>query len=335
MFRGNVYYAVDLLLSGYETIPLGDNTNINLILSNPYIKAHSMVPDKEDSPFYIMFYIYDPEGVQKDVYMEYSPVEEYESIPNSVSNILAVKEDKYKLDFTQDVSKVSILYQSCGNSLKKVNIYSYDDLLNSFEVKNKYNLGVFNNYLIPNQVGPIFEEGKENPYTGAVIGIGLNEISQNDIDNFNNIEHKVRQNGKTLKWEKIEGVKEYIVYVFNKKNEDIKYIQNPCYLDYIQKNDLLDKNESDITYVAHYSAGTNNYLDLKENGTYVTTVMANLEGKMPMKFIYNEYNYNSSAEPYDEDEDKDKESDYTPLIVLLVTIPIIIILIIFLIILKK
>ena len=332
MFRGNVYYAVDPLLSGYETIPLGDNTNINLILSNPYIKAHSMVPDKEDSPFYIMFYIYDPEGVQKDVYMEYSPVEEYESIPNSVSNILAVKEDKYKLDFTQDVSKVSILYQSCGNSLKKVNIYSYDDLLNSFEVKNKYNLGVFNNYLIPNQVGPIFEEDKENPYTGAVIGIGLNEISQNDIDNFNNIEHKVRQNGKTLKWEKIEGVKEYIVYVFNKKNEDIKYIQNPCYLDYIQKNDLLDKNESDITYVAHYSAGTNNYLDLKENGTYVTTVMANLEGKMPMKFIYNEYNYNSSAEPYDEDEDKDEETDHTLLIVLLVTIPIIIILIIVLII---
>ena len=176
-----------------------------------------MIPDKEDSPFYIMFYIYDPEGVQKDVYMEYSPVEEYESISNSVSNILAVKEDKYKWDFTKDVSKVSILYQSCGNSLKKVNIYSYDDLLNSFDVKNKYNLGVFNNYLIPNQIGPIFEEDKENPYTGAVIGIGLNEISQNDIDNFNNIELKVRQNGKTLKWEKIEGVKEYTAYVFNKK----------------------------------------------------------------------------------------------------------------------
>ena len=96
---------------------------------------------------------------------------------------------------------------------------------------------------------------------------------------------------------------------------------------------MLDKNESDITYVAHYSAGTNNYLELKENGTYVTSVMANLEGKMPMKFIYNEYTYNSSAEPYDEDEDEDKneESDYTLLIVLLVTIPIIIILIIVLI----
>ena len=95
---------------------------------------------------------------------------------------------------------------------------------------------------------------------------------------------------------------------------------------------MLDKNESDITYVAHYSTGTNNYLDLKENGTYVTTVMANLEGKIPMKFIYNEYNYNSSAEPYDEDEDKEEETDHTLLIILLVTIPIIIILIIVLII---
>jgi hypothetical protein len=329
MFRGDINYAFDLLSSGYDTIPIGDSTNINLILSNPYIKPYSMTPDKEDSPFYIMFHIYDPEGVQKDVYMEYSPVDEYESIPNSVSQVIVVTKDKYKLDINKDLSKLSIIYQSCQNALKGVNIYSYDDVLHSYDVKNKYNLGVFKNYLIPQQVGPIFgeEENNTDNYTGAVIGISLNELSQNDIKDYNNKEYKLRQNGKILKWERIEGVKEYIVYVFDEKNEDLKYINNPCYLDYIEKN---SPNGSNTSYIAHYSAGTNIQLELKENGTFITTVMANLEGKLPMKFIYKEFNYNSSAEPYDEDDDDG--DDNAILIVLSIILPIILIVIIVLII---
>ena len=55
--------------------------------------------------------------------------------------------------------------------------------------------------------------------------------------------------------------------------------------------------------------------------------MANIEGKMPMKFIYNELNYNSSAEPYDEDEDE----SHALLITLCILIPVIIILIVVLI----
>ena len=303
------------------------STSINLILSNPYIKPNSMTPDKEDSPFYIMFHISDPEGVQKDVYMEYSPVDEYESIPNSVSNIIVITKDKYKLDINKDLSKLSIIYQSCENALKGVNIYSYDDILYSYDVKNKYNLGVFKNHLMPQQVGPIFEEEENNTdnYTGAVIGISLNELSQNDIKEYNNREYKLRQNGKILKWEIMEGVKEYIVYVFDEKNEDLKYIRNPCYLDYIEKNNISGSNTS---YIAHYSAGTNNQLELKENGTFITTVMANLEGKLPMKFIYKEFNYNSSAEPYDEDDDGD---DNAILIVISIILPIILIVIIVLI----
>ena len=327
MFRGDVSYTFNPILSGYATCPLVEQNQINLILSNPYLKLNSMVPDKENSPFYIMFYVNDPEGVQKDVYLDYTPIEKYETIPNSEIKIYSTTEGKYGLDINKDVSKVSVLYQSCGKSLKGLNIYSYDDILNSFDAKNKYNLGVFNNYLIPKQVGPIFEKDEGNQYEGAIVGISLEEISKDEIDNYNKNEYAVRQNGKVLKWNPVNNVKEYVVFVFNEKNEDLKYIQNPCFLDHIQKS-YINASENETSYIAHYTTG-NNYYELSENGTFITTVVANMGEKMPMKFIYKEYAYNSSAEPYDEDTDDD--GDNTLLIELLVIIPILVIIIIILI----
>ena len=327
MFRGDVSYTFNPILSGYATCPLEEQNQINLILSNPYLKLNSMVPDKENSPFYIMFYVNDPEGVQKDVYLDYTPIEKYETIPNSEIKIYSTTEGKYGLDINKDVSKVSVLYQSCGKSLKGLNIYSYDDILNSFDAKNKYNLGVFNNYLIPKQVGPIFEKDEGNQYEGAIVGISLEEISKDEIDNYNKNEYAVRQNGKVLKWNPVNNVKEYVVFVFNEKNEDLKYIQNPCFLDHIQKS-YINESENETSYIAHYTTG-NNYYELSENGTFITTVVANMGEKMPMKFIYKEYAYNSSAEPYDEDTDDD--GDNTLLIELLVIIPILVIIIIILI----
>lgn len=327
MFRGDVSYTFNPILSGYATCPLEEQNQINLILSNPYLKLNSMVPDKENSPFYIMFYVNDHEGVQKDVYLDYTPIEKYETIPNSEIKIYSTTEGKYGLDINKDVSKVSVLYQSCGKSLKGLNIYSYDDILNSFDAKNKYNLGVFNNYLIPKQVGPIFEKDEGNQYEGAIVGISLEEISKDEIDNYNKNEYAVRQNGKVLKWNPVNNVKEYVVFVFNEKNEDLKYIQNPCFLDHIQKS-YINASENETSYIAHYTTG-NNYYELSENGTFITTVVANMGEKMPMKFIYKEYAYNSSAEPYDEDTDDD--GDNTLLIELLVIIPILVIIIIILI----
>ena len=190
----------------------------------------------------------------------------------------------------------------------------------------KYNLGTFQNYLFPSQISPIFEKDEENPYTGAVVGISLNEIAKEEIDRYNNYNYTVRQNGKVLKWEAVEGAKEYFIYVFNKDNENIKYIKNPCYLDFVQNNNFFNQNENETTYVACYSSGNRNYYELKENGTYITTVMANIG--IPMKFVYNEYKYNSNEEPYDED----KESDSILLVILLILIPLLIILVIVLII---
>ena len=70
------------------------------------------------------------------------------------------------------------------------------------------------------------------------------------------------------------------------------------------RNNISDeKNTTDPTYVAIviYSSKDNCYT-VKEEGIFITTVMANIEGKMLMKYIYNELKYNSSSEPYDEEE---------------------------------
>jgi len=86
-------------------------------------------------------------------------------------------------------------------------------------------------------------------------------------------------------------------------------------------------NENDTSYIAHYSAGTNNELQLNENGTFIVTVMADLEGKMPLKFIYNEFKFNSSAQPDDDD-----DGNNTLLIVFAIILPLVFLSVIFLII---
>ena len=325
MFRGDINYGIDMLLSGYEAnIPPEKNT-INLVLSNPYLKSDSMVPDKQESPFYIAFHIIDTEGYQKGVNLVYNNIDTYEEWENAVIKTLPASENKkYSLKFEQDVKKLSLLYQSCGNSLKEINLYSYDDIINTFENKNRFNLGFFNNYAIPEQMGPVFINDEGNKYTGAQISLSSKEISQDLIKDLNNDEnHKLSQNGKKLKWNGLKGAKEYTIYIFNQKHEDVKYIENICYLDSIKGSNTELKNESDPTYIGIYTT-KDNYYNIKEEGVYTVTVVANLENDIPLKFIFKEYKYDSSSEPYDEDED---DNDNTLVIVLSVVIPIVIIII--------
>ena len=86
------------------------------------------------------------------------------------------------------------------------------------------------------------------------------------------------------------------------------------------------KNESDPSYIGIYTTGSNNY-DIKEEGKYYITVVAESDGLL--KYIFNKIEYDSSKQPDDNDKDEDEE-DHTLLIVLSVVIPIIIIAIIIL-----
>ena len=324
LFKGDENYAIDLLKSGYETIPLdSDKTSINLYLSNPYMKIDQMKSDKPDSSFYISFYVQDPEGIQKDISVFYNEVDKYEEWENAVIKTLPPDENKkYNIKIDEGVQKLSVLYQSCGKSLKEVNIYNYDDILNSFENNKKINLGIFNNYLIQEQLGPIFTNDPENEYPGAQISLSLKEISKQEIDDLNDVNKtNLSQNGKVLNWNKINGVKEYIIYIFNSKNENVKYIQNICYLDSINKNktQMELKNETDPTYIGIYTT-TNNSFNVKEEGIYYITVVANLENSYPLKYAFNEIKYDSSLPPT-----PDEPSSHTLAIVLGVCIPLVII----------
>ena len=338
MFRGDEYYGIDMILSGYDTIPLkGDEYSINLLISNPYLKANSMIPDKESSSFYIAFHVKDTEGKQKDISVVYNNVDEYEEWKDSIIQTLPATDNKrYSLKSQEGVQKMSILYQSCGNSLKEINLYNYDDIINYFENKKRFNLGVFNNYLIPKQICLIFVNDEGNNYTGAQISVNLKEISQKEIDDLNNDKiNKISQNGKKLQWNKLNGAKEYTLYIFNIKNKDAKYIENICYLDSIIKENTTIKNETDPTYIGIYTTKENSY-DIKEEGVYLTTVVANLEDNILLKFIFKAYEYDSSLPPHtdsdtsipdDEGGEGEEGEDHTLLIVLLTVIPTVIIII--------
>ena len=342
LFKGDTNYPMDMLLSGYETIPLSqDKNSINIILSNPFLKSNSMISDKKESPFYLAFYVKDPNGRQKDISVSYNSIDEYDDWENSVIKTLPVDENnkRYSLKIKDGIKKLSVLYQSCGNSLKEVNLYSYDDLIYSFENKNKVNLGVFNNHLIPEQMGPIFNNEIGNEYTGAQIALVLDEVPQKEIDNLNNPGITVLyQEGKMLIWRNLEGVKEYIIFIFNTKNDKVKYIQNICYLDSLKedyeknKQNYLNKNETDPDYIGIYTTTDKNF-SVKEEGIYYVTVMGYMENKYPLKYIFNDIKYDSSLPPEtDSDNNSDSDSDNneeesgsTLAIVLGITIPIVVI----------
>ena len=56
------------------------------------------------------------------------------------------------------------------------------------------------------------------------------------MDILNNEENnKITQNETRINWNKLNDAIEYTIYIFNSKNEEVKYIQNICYLDFIKK----------------------------------------------------------------------------------------------------
>ena len=159
---------------------------------------------------------------------------------------------------------------------------------------------------------------------GAQISISLKEISQNEIDNLNNGDFKISQNGKTLNWTNIEGVKDYTIYVFNSKNENVKYIQNICYLDSIKNTDLLVKDEKDSSYIG-ISITNNNFIELKEEGNYIVTVVANLDNRYPLKLCFKEIKYEYKSNKQD-----DNNGGKNLAIIIGISIPLIIIIIVIL-----
>ena len=155
----------------------------------------------------------------------------------------------------------------------------------------------------------------------------MKEISKEEIDNLNNeaITY-ISQKGTNINWTNLKGAKEYTIYVFNSKNENVKYIENICYLKTLKKTQLNNelKDETDPTYIGIYTT-TSNSFEVKEKGVYYITIVTNLENNYPLNYVFKEITYDSSK-PSPEPE-PDKKSN-TLAIILGICIPLVIIIVI-------
>ena len=319
IFNGNYNYATYQYNSGYEYDLLPNKNTINLTISNPYLLNLNNNPESN----YLVISANDIEMLQKDIYVEYNPIKQYEKTELGKPYIID-NNKKYSLPkINQNDNEINVIYQSCENSFDKINIYNYNDML--FSIKNsniysKYKVKTINNYLFDMQFNvDTFEI--ELLYKGAVIGFSNGEIKQEEIEYYENLKLNIIQDGKKISWQNISNVDLYEIYVLDENNEKIKYLKNPCFLKTIKENN---------DYIKYYST-KNNYYTLEEKGNYTVVVSANVQGKLPLIFIYNELKYSSKEEHKEED---DSNTLFWVLLISIILVVIIVLVIIVLVVIK-
>ena len=287
IFKGKYNYATYQYNSGYDYNLLPNKNAINLTISNPYLLNMNDNPE-----FYLVLSINDIEMLQKDIYIEYNPIKEYEKIELGKPYIID-DDNKYSLPKTEkNDNDINVIYQSCENTLNKINIYNYNDMLFSIINSNKYTkykTKSITNYLFDIQFNlDVFET---ELYKGAVIGFSKDNITQEEIEPYEKMSLNITQNGKKIEWKNITNVDLYEIFVLDENNEKRKYLKNPCFL-----KTLRESND----YIKYYST-KNNYITLEEKGNYTVVVTADIIGKTPLIFIYNELKYDSNKVPNEDD----------------------------------
>ena len=126
-----------------------------------------------------------------------------------------------------------------------------------------------------------------------------------------------------MEWEALGDIKIYDVFVLNENNTYIEYLDNPCFLESIKNNiSILNINNND-SYIKYYSVN-NNFITMNEKGRYIIAVSANVEGKVPLIYIYDKILYDSSSVKPD-DKDDDEDGGKGTIIFLAIALPIILI----------
>jgi len=342
IFKGNVDYAPKLDRAEFDYITIDRSYKINMNISNPYLRDENNKNNEndDDDVYYLLFSIDDPEMIQKEVFIIFNEIKEYEKINVGTSKTITKENEKYGLPSFGNVNDINIVYQSCGNSLKDINVYNYNDKLQSiFNNKNSssYEHNLIKNYNSLNlQIDINFKNSKsDNSFlNGAVLGITDQQITDDDISKYTNLKLNLSQNENKVGWETLDGINNYDVYVLDENNSYALYLKNPCLLNSIKNNELKNLNGNG-SYIKHYSSN-NNYIKLEEKGRYIVTVSANIEGKVPLIYIYDEIVYDSSLIPPepepdpepkpDPDDDQKDDNDSTGTIVFLaISIPLVII----------
>jgi hypothetical protein len=340
VFKGNVDYTPKLDGSEVDYITIDRSHKINMTISNPYLRDENMKNGNDDEDvYYLLFSIDDPEMIQKEVFLTFNDMKEYEKIDVGTSKIITKENEKYALPSFGNDNDINIVYQSCGNSLKDINIYNYNDKLQS--IFNNKNSSSYEHNLIKNynslslQVGISFKNNKADDsfLNGAVIGITDQQITDDDISKYSTLKLNLSQNENKVEWETLDGIDNYDIYVLDENNSYVPFLKNPCLLESIKNNELKNLNGNE-SYIKHYSTN-NNYTKLEEKGKYIVTVSANIKGKVPLVYIYDEVVYDSSLIPPepgpgpepgpDDDDKKEDDSDSGTIIFLAISIPLVII----------
>lgn len=335
LFKGNVEYASKLIESEFDYVTIDRSHKINMTVSNPYLRNEEESSD--NNAYYIMYSIDDPEMIQKDVILTYNEIKNYESIDIGKSKSILNELEKYSLPFGKDVNSINIVYLSCANSLKEIGIYNLNDRINTIingKIEPVYqHAKVEKMYNDNNRIGIDFKlNSKDNaPYlNGAIIGITNQDITDDDINKYSNMKKNITQKGKNIEWEKFENNEKYDVFILDENNTYSQYLNNPCLLQSIKNNPTNLYFINDNSYIKYYSLETNS-ITMEVKGKYNVVVSVNVEGKVPLVYIYDKILYDSSLVPPDDDgEDDDDNGGKGTTIFLAIALPAVIIVVLIL-----
>jgi hypothetical protein len=82
IFKGNADYTPKLDGSEVDYITIDRSHKINMTISNPYLRDENNKGDRndDDDVYYLLFSIDDPEMIQKEVFLTFNDIKEYEKI---------------------------------------------------------------------------------------------------------------------------------------------------------------------------------------------------------------------------------------------------------------
>ena len=329
LFRGNTDYASKLIESEYDYITTGIDHLLNVTVDNPYLRNKNADIIDDNDIYYVLFSIDDPEMIQKNVYVTYNQKKQYEKMTDGIPKAILSESEKYSLPTYEDNSTISIVYQSCGNSLDKILIKSDEEEYETIDSGSQepiYQLGKIQfDSDIDLQVSIKFKDNLTDNLTmlyGAIVGFSDKNITDKDIDYYNSLQLNISQNENKVEWNPLDGVEQYDIFVLDENNSYIQYLNNSCFLQ-VLKNNLTYIDDS---YIKYYKSNTNS-ITLDEKGNYSVAVSANITKKIPLVYIYEIINYDSSLVPPPKGGGDDDDGINGTLIFVLIALPLVLIIV--------
>jgi hypothetical protein len=261
-----------------------------------------------------MYSIDDPERIQKEAKLSYNSIEHHDKINPEEVKMISNENEIFDLP----TSDINIIYQSCQSSLKEIIIKDLgENIIQEIAMNNdniKYNFNKVNNYKSDSNINLKFS-GKEilPELKGGIISITERAVTQERIDYYTNLKLDIKIEDGKLKWNSIQEMKSYDIYVLDKNNNYIQYLQNPCLLEMFKKNYSSYNEFNSGSYIKHYTSNENS-ISLKEEGVY-EIIISSQTNDIPLIYISEIFEYNSSFVPPPTDDGDDDSGRGTALFV--------------------